>query len=180
MSSVDLSLVFQKSPDWRMKMITSFLMRTCCLFFNSEMMTYKNSNFILWECTSSTMKLIWGKVSLVQEGNLGQICQAFQQKQARPGYNIQQWPWRPQCCFWAWQQNPDLLPPRQLLTPHVLAGRGTVPLCNSLTAKIFENTWKYSILTQKKSYENACEIKIEIQPGGWITFLKYIKLFFFF
>lgn len=33
MSSVDLSLVFQKSPAWRMQVITSFLMRTCCLFF---------------------------------------------------------------------------------------------------------------------------------------------------
>lgn len=39
MSSVDLSLVFQKSPAWRIQMITSFLMRTYCLLFNSEMMT---------------------------------------------------------------------------------------------------------------------------------------------
>lgn len=140
MSSVDLSVVFQKSPAWTMQMITSFLMRNFCLIFNSEMMTYKNSNFILWECTSSAMKLIWGKVFLVQEGNVGQKCQAFQQKQACPGYNIQQRPWRPQCCFWPWQQNPDPLPPRQLLTPHLLAGRGTVSLCYALTAKIFQNT----------------------------------------
>lgn len=148
MSSVDLSPVLQKSPAWRMQMSTSFLMRTCCLFLNSEMMTYKISDFILWECISSAMKLMWGKVSLVQEGNLCQKCQSFQQKQICPGYNIQQW-WRPQCCFCAWQQNPGLLPPRQLLTPHLLAGRGTVSLGYALTA-IFENIWLYPVSEQKK------------------------------
>lgn len=56
MSSVDLSLVLQKSPAWRMQMITSFLMRTCCFFFNSEMMTYKNLNFI---CCGNVPVLLW-------------------------------------------------------------------------------------------------------------------------
>lgn len=67
MSGVDLSLLFQKFPIWRIQMVASFLMRMCWfLFLNSEMMTHKNSNFILWEHTSSAMKLIWGKASQVR------------------------------------------------------------------------------------------------------------------
>lgn len=59
MSSVDLSLVLQKSPECRWLQI--FWWELVTSFFNSEVMTYKNANFILWECTSSAMKLIWGK-----------------------------------------------------------------------------------------------------------------------
>lgn len=48
-------------------------------------MTHKTSSFILWECSNSAGKLFWGKASQVQEGNLGQKCQALQRNQPCPG-----------------------------------------------------------------------------------------------
>lgn len=114
----------------------------------------------LWLTKTQTLScgnvpvLLWnsfGGKFLLSRKEIGSDMSGFQQKQACPGYNIQQWPWRPQCCFWAWQQIPDLLPPRQLLTPHLLAGRETFSLCDALTAKIFENTWLYPYSEQKKN-----------------------------
>lgn len=145
-------------------------------------MTHKNSNFVLWERTSSAMKLISGKASQAQEGNLGQKCQALQQNQPCPGYNSQQWPQRPWCHFWVWQQNLDLLPPGQLLTSHLLAGRGMISLCHVLTSKILKIIGSILIQSRKKLWKCLWEKRLfSSQMSQRLNiFSEIYKDFFFF
>lgn len=173
MSSVDLSRVLQKSPAWRMQMITSFLMRTCCFFCNSEIMTYKNSNFILWECTSSAMKLIWGKVSLVQEGNWVRYVRI----PAETGMSwVQHSAMTMETSMLFLGLAANSWPPASQATADS-SSAGWKRNIFSLRCSYSKDFWKYLTLSlfraEKKSYENACEIKIVFSyPGGWIASLK--------
>lgn len=182
MSSIGLSLVFQKSPVWRIQMVASFLMRICCGFFK-----FSNDD-------SQKLKLcLVGTYQFCYETHFGE---GFSGPERKFGSEMSDTSAEPAM---SWVQQSIMT--TETLMPFLGLTAKSWPPASWATAdfssagwkkddfslscsyiKDFENNWLYPDTEQKKLWKCLWEKDRFLLrcPRGWISFPKYMKTFFFF